>query len=125
MREREFQGWIVDTAERLGWRVWHAPTPMRPIGGNKFVPDPRGRGLPDLFMLRDKPARLIMAEVKTADGVVSEDQKEFLHYARGVAHEAQRQFGMLPAVDAGDVTVGVYVWRPANRDLIETILRGA
>lgn len=125
MKEREFQGWIVDVAEAHGWHVWHAPTPMRPIGGNKFVPDPRGRGLPDLFLLHDDPPRLILAEVKNEDGVMGDAQIEFLKLARAVAVEARRQCYDLPVTDRGEPTVGVFVWRPAHRDLIEAILKGA
>lgn len=129
MLEKDFQRWIVDCAERFNWRVWHAAAPMRPIGGNKFVPDPRGRGLCDLIMLHDDPPRLILAEVKNEAGVLSDDQREFLRLARNVASEVR-----LHATVFGDSVVspprligspiGVYVWRPGVEDLITEILRG-
>lgn len=113
--ESDFQGWIVDTAKRFGWRVWHAPTPMRPVGGGKFVPDKRGAGLPDLFMLHDDPPRMILAEVKGPGGVLSDAQREFLSLARAVARVVRE--GQTGAV------VGAYVWRPEHRELIEATLR--
>jgi hypothetical protein len=129
VKEREFQGWILDVAKRFGWRVWHVPTPMRPIGQNKFAPDPRGRGLPDLIMLHDDPPRLILAEVKLETGVLSEDQREFLKLARGVARSATA-ISVVDPPDPGlglDLArhspVGVYVWRPGNEALIEATLK--
>lgn len=125
--EREFQKWILDVAARYGWRVWHMPTPMRPIGGNKFVPDPRGRGFPDLVMMHERDGRLIFAEVKDESGVLSEAQEEFLRIARGIAEAIKRgiDFHNPYGPEDGPAPVGVYVWRPANRDLIEATLRGS
>lgn len=122
--EREFQAWIIDFATDHGWRVWHAPMPMRPAGKGRFVPDKRGAGLPDLFLMHDDPPRLVMAEVKV-DAVLSDAQREFLALARQVADAAG---GLLPGVDNVPLPyrpVAVFVWRPANRHLIEAVLRGA
>lgn len=125
MRESEaqFQKWVMDTAKGFGWKVWHAPTPMKPIGRNQFVPDARGRGLPDLFMLHDDPPRFILAELKGEDGVVSVEQGEFLRLARGVADalRAERE----DVVYDGPPPLRVFVWRPVHRELIEATLRGA
>jgi hypothetical protein len=109
VKESEFQKWIVDLAKTHGWRVWHVPTPMKPIGGNKFVPDSRGRGLADLLMFHESPPRLIFAEVKGHDGVLSVEQSEFLRLARLVA-----------AISGG--TMRVYVWRPGVEPLIKAAL---
>lgn len=125
MKESEFQGWVVETAERFGWKVWHAATPMRPIGGNRFVPDPRGRGLPDLFMLHDDPPRLILAEIKNEDGTVSIEQREFLRLARKVAENTEGFKGIVDGIAMQYRPLKVFVWRPAHRDLIEAVLRGA
>ena len=119
LSESEFQGWVIDTARALGWRVWHAPTPMRPVGAGRFVPDHRGAGLPDLFMLRADPARLIMAELKGADGRLSDGQREFLGLARGVSARLREA---LPEAATSEL-LAVYVWRPEHQDLIESILR--
>lgn len=128
MKEREFQAWVVDVATRLGWRVWHVPTPMRPIGQSKFVPDPRGRGLADLIMFRESPPKLIFAECKTETGNLSDEQREFLRLARCVAAKAitfeePSLVGSFPIPNFGK-PVGVYLWRPGMEDLIETILKG-
>lgn len=116
MKEKDFQKWVVDTAQSFGWRVWHTPTPMKPVGGNKFVPDRRGRGLPDLVMMHDDPPRLIFAELKKIGGDVSDAQVEFLKLARAVAEAT----GIV--VGSGR-TVGVYMWRPGAEEIIESILR--
>lgn len=116
MRESEFQKWVVDTAKSFGWRVWHVPTPMKPIGANRFVPDSRGRGLSDLVMLHEDPPRLIFAELKSLTGTFSVEQREFLRLVRNVA--------MATGVVMGEPrTVGVYTWRPGAEDIIESILR--
>lgn len=124
MKEKDFQGWVVDVAQRFGWRVWHVPTPMRPIGQNKFVPDPRGRGLADLIMLHDDPPRLIFAELKGDGGVLSEEQREFLRLARQVATGTVTFDGYRDGIPDMQRPVGVYIWRPGNEELIEATLRG-
>lgn len=114
--EAQFQKWIVDTAEGFGWRVWHVPTPMRPIGNNRFVPDPRGRGLLDLLMLHDKAARMILAEVKREDGKTSVEQDEMIRLTRKVV-------ARLRVDNDGMTPLQVFMWRPHHRDLIEATLR--
>jgi len=117
VKEREFQSWVIQTAEALKWRVWHVPAPMRPIPGGKMVPEKRARGLPDLIMLHDDPPRLIFAELKGGGRhPLSEDQKEFLRLASDIAKETTawpHPYGL----------VGVYSWRPGAEDVIEAILR--
>lgn len=129
MKESAFQAWVIDVAQTHGWKAYHVPTPMRPIGGNKFVPDPRGRGLPDLILLHDDPARLILAEVKNEDGVLSTEQTEFLRLARDVADAARDVARDVQAYldENGPATqvvptIGVYVWRPGIEPLIEATL---
>lgn len=113
--ERQFQAWVIDVAKRHGWTVKHTPTPMRPIGGSRFVPDPRGAGLPDLILFHEDPPRIIFAECKSAKGSLSDEQREVLRLLRQIAREA---------VDVdGYHVIGVYVWSPGVRSLIETILR--
>ena len=135
MNEREFQGWILDVAARFGWRVWHVPAPMRPVGGSRFVPEKRAAGLPDLILLHADPPRLIFAEVKDADGRVSDEQAEFLRLARGVHDGLDRHFDAVLEAFARYIPearealewinpIGVYVWRPGAESMIEAILRG-
>lgn len=121
MSEATFQAWVVDTAVAFGWRVWHVPTPMRPIGGGRFVPDHRGAGLCDLIGLHVDPPRLLLAELKDIDGRFSDEQLEFLRLARGLAGELRRLLA-----EAGLdrlVPIGVYSWRPGAEPLIEDVLR--
>lgn len=141
MKEREFIGWILDLAARGGWRVWHVPYPVRPVGNGRFVPEPRAKGLPDLIMLHDDPPRLVFAEVKGPGGKLSEEQVEFLRLARGVADghrriaeavndlaaaaaEAVRAAGMDAELNTMPALMGVYSWRPGVEALIESILIG-
>jgi hypothetical protein len=119
VKEADFQKWIVDVAQSFGWRVWHVPTPMKPIGRNTFVPDSRGRGLADLILLHDDPPRLIFAEVKNETGKLSDEQSEFLRLSQAVAHSCV-PYDPSPS---GRV-VAAYLWRPGVEDLIEMILRG-
>ena len=123
MNERQFQGYILDVAARFGWRAWHVPAPMRPVGGGLMVPETRAAGLPDLILMHPDPPRLIFAEVKDADGKLSEAQAEFLRLARGVA-EASAVSELAAEQWSGGRIIGVYVWRPGNEDLIEAVLRG-
>lgn len=132
--EAQFQSWVVDTAKAHGWRVWHVPTPMRPISGGKFVPDPRGRGLPDLIMLHDDPPRLIFAELKDAEGRLSAEQIEFLRLARELHVSLGRHFAAVGetlarvGIDASVLEfrnpVAAYSWRPHHRAIIKAVLRG-
>lgn len=126
MKEREFQAWVIQTAQTLGWRVWHVPTPMRPIGGGRFVPDPRGAGLPDLILLHSNPPRLIFAECKT-DTKLSVEQTEFLSLARAVGEEAVACACGSSMCESGmretDRPIGVYVFKPGAEHLIETLLK--
>ncbi len=121
-KEIEFQGWVLDTAARFGWRAWHVPMPMRPVGGGKMVPEPRAAGLPDLILMHADPPRLIFAELKKEDGTVSEAQREFLTMAEGLRSAL---IDRLPGGGQGHVPVAAYVWRPSHRDLVTAILRGA
>lgn len=122
MKENAFQGWVIDVAERNGWRVWHVPMPVRPIGNNRFVPDSRGAGLPDLILLHPDPPRLIFAELKGDGGKLSDRQREFLRLARAVAEIAFSQETQ-PLRHVLRAPIGVYSWRPGLEPHIETILR--
>ncbi len=118
MKEKQFQAWVTATAQSYSWRIWHVPTPMRPVGRNTFVPDRRGAGLPDLLMLHEDPPRLIFAELK-GDGKhpLSPEQREFLRLARMVARATVEDPGL------NRPTVAAYSWRPGQEQMIEAILR--
>lgn len=90
MREREWQAQVVDAARLLGWRVYHTHDSRRS--------EP---GWPDLALVRD---RLVMAELKTDTGRVSQAQSDWLAALR----------------DAG---VETYLWRPSDWDAVLATLR--
>lgn len=123
MNETQFQGWVIDVAHRFGWRVWHVPMPVRPVGGGKFVPDHRGAGLPDLILIHTNPPRLLLAELKAKGGTLSDEQEEFLRLARGVAVEARRRTDDDFEAN-GEAPIGVYLWQQGqDEDAIERVLR--
>lgn len=129
--ESQFQGWVTATGEAFGYRSWHVPTPMRPVGGGRFVPDPRGRGLLDLLMIREKPTpRLLFAECKAIDGRFSVEQREMIRLLRLVSGRIDRYVdlaALIPAEveDGLDFAnpVGVFEWRPGAERAIEAILK--
>lgn len=133
MNENQFLNWIVALAETFGWSAWHVPAPMRAVGGDRFVPEPRAKGLPDLILMRPEPARIIFAEVKSATGETTAEQDTFLRLARAVTNALDTNLHALREVlrAAGADTslaevrppIGVYLWRPGMEDLIETTLR--
>jgi hypothetical protein len=81
MLEREWQSQVTEAARTLGWRVYHTHDSRRS--------EP---GWPDLALVRD---RLIMAELKTEAGRLSESQRTWID----------------SLANAG---VEVYVWRPSD-----------
>lgn len=127
MLEKDFQKWIIDVAETHHWKIWHVPTPMRPIGNKRFVPDSRGRGLPDLLLIHDDPPRMILAEIKKHDGVISDEQAECLRLARAVAQEIRERIATNDQsfLINNPAPLQVHLWRPENSEMIEAILRGA
>lgn len=90
-RESSFQAWIVREARCQGWRAFHA-----------FDMRNSAAGFPDLVLVRAE--RMIVVEVKTDAGRVSDAQREWL--------------GALGLVDG----CTAYVWRPRDRHLISGLL---
>ena len=90
--EKAFQSAVRDYARLRGWRcycVWdsrHSP-----------------KGWPDLVLLR--PPRLVVAELKSTRGRLTQDQREAL--------------GLL----AGCPGVETYLWRPRDWPEIEEVLK--
>lgn len=102
-REQEagFQGWVIDLAERLGWRCHHTPDSRRVTSVATTA-----AGFPDLLLLHPVQGRLIVAELKQDGRTPRANQRDWLAWWR-----------LIPGAE-------VYVWRPADRPRIETILRG-
>lgn len=90
MSEREWQAQVVDAARLLGWRVYHTHDSRRS--------EP---GWPDLALVRD---RLVMAELKTENGRVSEAQSDWLDALRAAGVET-------------------YLWRPSDWDAVLATLQ--
>lgn len=118
MKESDYQGYVIDTFKKHGWKCWHVPTPMRPVGGNRFVPDSRGRGLLDLLLVRENPPGLVFAECKNETGRLSIEQTELLRLLRLVAQTVRERFPGEPC------PVGAYVFAPGTEALVEAIAKG-
>jgi len=83
VREKELQQAIYDCARYLGWLAYHV------YDARRSTP-----GFPDLVLIR--PPRLIVAELKTEKGKLSDAQVLWM-----------AKFRALPDVET-------YVWRPSS-----------
>jgi hypothetical protein len=104
--EASFQAAVVDLARLRGWRIHHA-RPARTADGwrTAIIGDP---GWPDLALARGP--RLILAELKSARGKTSDDQREWLGH-------------LITAADASAGALEVHVWRPADWPAVKAALR--
>lgn len=96
--ESAFQAEVVGLAEFYGWRVYHTHDSRR-----------SQRGFPDLVLVR--PPELIFAELKTASGRPTAEQREWLDELALVAAEFRAH---LP--DGPGARFDVYLWRPDDFD---------
>lgn len=78
MLEAELQALIVEAAKWTGWAVFH------PYDSRKSV----GPGFPDLTMVHRNTGRLIFAELKSAKGRLTAQQREWLGYL-GKRHDVR------------------------------------
>lgn len=90
--EAEFQQQVVRLARLLGYAVYHPWLSVRSTAG-----------YPDLTIAR--PGRLILAELKSERGKLSDAQQGWLDLLRTVKG------------------VEVYCWRPSDWDELEQVLR--
>lgn len=104
--ESGFQAAVIDLAQLRGWLVHHA-RPARTNDGWR-TPISGNAGFPDLVLARS--GRLVVAELKSARGVVSSFQQSWLDC-----------LGAVSRASAG--VAEVHVWRPADWDEIERTLR--
>lgn len=101
--ERDFQKAVVELAQLAGWRVAH----FRPAKTSKGWRTPvaaDGAGFPDLILVRE--GRLVVAELKSGTGRVSEEQQGWLD-----------AFETVPSTE-------VFVWRPDDWDQVVRVLTG-
>ena len=100
VREADFQQAVAEFAQLVGWRVAHF-RPARNHRGRHMTPVAYdGVGWPDLVLVRD---RLIVAELKTKQGRVTDQQQAWLD-----------------ALAAAGVET--YLWRPDDWPDIEAVL---
>ncbi|MCK9569908.1 VRR-NUC domain-containing protein [Candidatus Pacearchaeota archaeon] len=105
MKESEFQQQIIDVAHLHHWLVAHfRGVRIQRKDGSVYFATPvqaDGEGFPDLVML--KPSRMVVAEIKSDKGKLSEAQEEWLNQWELAGAE-------------------VYVWRPKDWDKIIEVL---
>lgn len=89
--EREFQEQVVQLARLLGWAVYHPWLSVKST-----------QGWPDLAMA--KRGRLVLAELKSEKGQLSDAQAGWLDLLRTVSG------------------IEVFCWRPSDWDTIERVL---
>lgn len=101
--EKDFQRQVTDLAAIFGWEWLHFRPAQTTRGWRTPVSGSMASGWPDLALCR--PPRLILAELKSDRGRVSEHQERWL--------------SMLSDCDG----VEVHVWRPADLESVAEVLR--
>lgn len=91
--ESQFQQAVVQLAQLRGWLVMHIADSRRGLGA----------GFPDLVLVLERTGRLLFAELKSATGRVSAEQRRWLAALQRGGHDA-------------------FVWRPAD---LPTVIRQA
>jgi hypothetical protein len=100
--EREFTAAVLDLAGACGWLRWH-PLPLRTARG--WATGTQGdRGWPDVAAVRG--GRLVVAELKAADGRLTYEQMAWLAELRKVGGGVE-----------------VYEWRPSDWPRVVEVLR--
>lgn len=94
LTEEQFLQQVRDLATLTGWASYHTRDSRK-----------SDRGWPDLVLASRAQGRVIFAELKTATGDVTDDQRAWLSILSSCGQEAT-------------------VWRPADLTLIKAILRG-
>jgi len=92
LTEKQFEAQIKDLAKIFGWRYYHP-----------FLSKWSERGWPDVTLLRDR--RLIIAELKSEKGKLTEAQARWLWNLRKVPG------------------ISVYIWRPRHIEKIAEVLK--
>ena len=102
LTERQWLKVVEDLARARGWRVFHPPDNQPVLRGQKLVVQRIGAGFPDLTLVR--MGRLMFAELKREQGVVSDEQEQWLTELRHAGCEA-------------------YVWRPSQLTYVRALLQ--
>lgn len=108
--EKNFAEWVRREAARhgwCGWRVFHSEASVGGVHTTRFDGHSDSHGWPD-WVFWKRGHRMIYAELKTADGRLSFDQK--------------RLHADLAAVRDPPLVV---VWRPEDEDLVRETFRRA
>ena len=94
MNEKQFQAQVIQIARMNGWRIFH-PQKMQARDGSWRTALSGDRGWPDL-VLAHRDRGLVVVELKTDNGRLSDDQKAWLYH-------------LAPWAEC-------YVWRPTDLD---------
>ena len=95
MTEKELQEAVIDLAHLFGWQVAHFRPAQNSRGDWRTPVAADGAGFPDLVLVSD--TAVIFAELKSAKGRMSDEQKHWILRLR----------------EAGSMAA---VWRPADWD---------
>jgi hypothetical protein len=115
LREDDFQQQVIELARVYGWRVAHFRAAQTARGWRTPV-EADGAGFPDLVLVR--APEIIFAELKSARGTVSTDQRDWIAALSLVEEGIAQRTGAPPE----DRLVEVNVWRPADFDTIHARL---
>lgn len=103
LSERDFLTQVTQLAEIRGWAWLHLRPGMTRDSWRTPISGPLGKGWPDLVLVRERDHRLMFVELKRDGGLATSEQIDVL--------------GILSEV--GDTAL----WRPADWDEIERVLR--
>lgn len=106
MSEKEFQNQVMDMAKDLDWMRMHTRPAMRQSGGWS-TPIQGEKGWPDIVLVRGP--RMILAELKSESGRLSDEQRAWGERLRHVA-------------DASGGALIYAVWRPSDLQQIAELL---
>ena len=115
LTEAELKTKVIDLAHARGWMVHHDRA-ARKSDGTWSTPIEGDPGFPDLVLVRDQT--IIIAELKTTKGVLSDPQREWMAALTGDGS------GRSPRRSAkiGHFLL-VVTWRPEDGAFIEETLR--
>ena len=129
MTEEQWLRQVIDLAGALGWRSYHVDrSAKRVVRRSGFMVwasnvNRQGKGFPDLVLVRERDARLIFAELKTDDGRVEPEQRDWLAALTRVADRARSVLALAGAGASSPSLIEVRLWRPRDYALVERDLR--